>query len=161
LGKLLGQQGAYDEAIRQLRFVMERDPDFANAPFELAMVTLQQGNRDGAIAEFEDLLKRHPDHAATQNNLAWLLVTHPDDQRYDPKRALDLAGQAVTRTKGELPDYLDTLAVAEAAGGDFEAAMKTIERAILVARAAQKNAMIPGFEQRRALFQQGKAYPRK
>jgi len=161
LGKLLGQQGQHEEAIKELNEVMAGAPEFANAPFERAMLTLMRGNRDGAIAEFETLLKNHPDHSATKNNLAWLLVTHPDDKLYAPDRALKLAREAVAATKGELFDYLDTLAVAEAATGDFETAVKTLDRAIKVAIAAGKREVVPALEQKKVQFLQGRSYKRQ
>ena len=76
-------------------------------------------------------------------------------------RALELAQQAVTTTKQELPDYLDTLAVAEAANGDFEAAVKTLDRAIAVAEAAEKPAMLPELQKRRTQFLQHQALQRR
>ena len=161
LGKLLGRQGRDGEATEQLNYVMQQAPEFANAPFELAMMTLLRGKRDEAIAGLEALLEKHPNHAATQNNLAWLLATHPDPAMYDPARALKLARQAVAATKEELPGYLDTLAVAEAANGEFEASVKTLDRAIVVARAAEKSAMLPDLQKRRVLFMQRRPLERR
>ena len=66
------------------------------------------------------------------NNLAWLLVTIPDERLREPRRALALAKKAVALDRSAI--YLDTLAEAYYANGYTNEALEAIDEAIAVAR---------------------------
>jgi tetratricopeptide (TPR) repeat protein len=70
--------------------------------------------------------------AAAWNALAWLLATCPDRRVRDGKRAVEAASAAVARDKD--PNYLDTLAAAQAEAGRFDEAVISQERAVQGAR---------------------------
>ena len=72
-----------------------------------------------------------PDQAEALNNLAWLLVTAPDEELRDKKRSLVLAKKAVLLERSSV--FLDTLAEAYYVNGFMPEAVKTIEEAIAVA----------------------------
>ena len=160
-GKLFAQLGQRELAVEQFERVMLDAPDFPNAPFELAMLEYQAGKIDRARQQFEALLGSHPDHAATQNNLAWLLATHPDPAKRDCDRAVELARKAVAATRSEDPGYMDTLAVARAGTGDYAAAIRILTRAIEVAEAAENQAVLPSLRTRLADFRAGRPFPAK
>jgi tetratricopeptide (TPR) repeat protein len=94
----------------------------------LAELWSRLGEPDRAIAEYREILRLRSDLAAAANNLAWLLATHPDPGRRDPRAALGLVRQALAA--GESPALLDTLAAALAAAGRFEEAGEAIARAL-------------------------------
>ena len=62
------------------------------------------------------------------NNLAWLLITAPDETLRDPKRAVLLAERAVSLKRSSV--YLDTLAEAYYVHGRVKEAVVIIEEAI-------------------------------
>jgi non-specific serine/threonine protein kinase/serine/threonine-protein kinase len=57
-----------------------------------------------------------------------LVECEPEDLR-DPTTALSLAREAVERSRGEEPEFLETLALAEVRGGGAPQALRTLERA--------------------------------
>jgi tetratricopeptide (TPR) repeat protein len=63
------------------------------------------------------------------NDLAWLLLNHPDPASRNPGAALALCGQAVQRCPGSAV-YWNTLGVAHFRAGDFKSAVIALERAM-------------------------------
>ena len=86
------------------------------------------------------------------NNLAWILATHEDAQIRDGAEALRLARRACELTRHELPGHLDTLAAAYGEAGQFDQAVKTIEKAIQLALTGGKEEMAKDFRRRLALY---------
>ncbi len=64
------------------------------------------------------------------NNLAWVLATSPMDDVRDGKRAVELATLAAEVTEFKEPHILSTLASGYAESGDFENAIKWIQKGI-------------------------------
>lgn len=97
---------------------------------DIAAVLRRAGMRDPALALFEEVLHHRPDWHPIANNVAWLLATHPDPARRDPRRAILLAESACRTAKEAPPAYFDTLSVAQAAAGDFDMALRTLDEAL-------------------------------
>jgi hypothetical protein len=102
-----------------------------------------------------------PFHA---NNIAWLMATSTIAGLADYPTSLDIALK-VTNAEGYTDRYVyvDTLAAAYAANGDYANAVKTQQSAIdlLVAekgKSGSEPGLIESFEQRLSLFEQGKNY---
>jgi hypothetical protein len=85
-----------------------------------------------------ELVAAHPGDPTVQqrwcdcaNDLAWLLLNHPDPARRDPAAAIALAGQVVERC----PDggaYWNTLGAAHYRAGNFESAVAALDRATVL-----------------------------
>ncbi|MDJ0910908.1 MAG: tetratricopeptide repeat protein [Woeseiaceae bacterium] len=88
----------------------------------------------GLTADHLDLLHlvvvSDPDDLSNYNELAWLLATHPDSALRRPQVAVDLAVHAVDNSVLDEWAYIDTLAAAYAAAGDFGNAVLYQEQAI-------------------------------
>ncbi|MBN1831662.1 MAG: tetratricopeptide repeat protein [Deltaproteobacteria bacterium] len=99
----------------------------------LAMLRLARTyKRLNKYAEAIDMYERafflkEPD-ATTLNHYAWFLVTMPDKEFRNPKRAIELAEKAVAMERS--PSYLDTLAEAYYVNGSIQKAIETINEAI-------------------------------
>jgi hypothetical protein len=65
------------------------------------------------------------------NDLAWLLLNHPDPTRRDPAAAIGLASQVVERCP-ECAAYWNTLGSAHYRAGDCQSAITALERAKLL-----------------------------
>ncbi|MBW2064130.1 MAG: M48 family metalloprotease [Deltaproteobacteria bacterium] len=97
----------------------------------LAMIYHQTGKYEEAIEAYEKALALDENQPVLLNNLAWLLVTAPDERIRQKERALVLAKKAVRLNRS--PVFLDTLAEAYYANGLVEEAIRTIDEAISLA----------------------------
>jgi len=95
------------------------------------MVYQWMGKDRETIDTYERIISLDPKRAVALNNLAWVLVTTPDERLRDLDRAVDLARRAVALDRS--PGFLDTLAEACFAKGLVQKAIKTIEEAIATA----------------------------
>ena len=89
------------------------------------------------------------------NNLAWVLATSTGDDLRDGKRAIELATLACEVTDYEAPHILSTLASAYAETGDFDEAIKWIEKGLEVNEEREITDLLPEeeIERQRASLQ--------
>jgi len=95
------------------------------------MIYHERGKYKKAIEAYENILGLDQAQPVALNNLAWLLVTVPDENLREYDRALTLAKRAVAHERS--PIYLDTLAEAYHVNGYTNEAIKAIDEAIAVA----------------------------
>ncbi len=119
IGKTLNQQ-------------LIREPDNIILYQQVAMVYHEMGKYREAIRAYERIILLDQTQALALNNLAWLLVTVPDEDFRDEERALILAQRAVALKRS--PIFLDTLAEAYYSSGLIHEAVKTIKEAISLAK---------------------------
>jgi tetratricopeptide (TPR) repeat protein len=82
------------------------------------------------IAAALRVLEKDPGHADAMNTVAYYLATSADTDIRDTRQAIAFAARACEISKEQNPDFLDTLATAYAADGNFEEAAKWETRAI-------------------------------
>ena len=107
---------------------------------------------------FRSVLELAPDYSSALNNLAWILATHPDDQLRDAAESLRLATKLVDLDGGKKAEYLDTLAVAQAASGQFEEAAATARRGVSLAQTEGQNELASQIQNKIALYARGEAF---
>ena len=129
LATLFVARGQLDEAIKHYQQALELMPDFTRARYQFGLVLQTRGKFAEAVAQFEKILELDPKHIASQNNLAWLLATCPDNSVRNGNKAVELAQQAVQLSRGRSPEVLDTLAAAYAEAGRFPEAIETARQA--------------------------------
>jgi tetratricopeptide (TPR) repeat protein len=158
LGDVLAQTGRFDEAIDHYQQALRIRPNYAVARNNLGNALIRVGKVPEAIAQFEQAVRIKPDYANACNNLAWQLATREGSGPADWARAVQLAGHASQVAGGTDPRYLDTLAAAYAASGQFPAAIATVERAIALARTTMPAQRVRNMEARLELYRSGRAY---
>nr|WP_136251208.1 hypothetical protein [Ningiella ruwaisensis] len=135
-------------------------------PEELATIYSQGYLGDKAPKRAKSILldAAQTDFPFNANNIAWLFATTADPELQDPEQALQLAQEVVAdEAHANNYVYVDTLAAAYAAKGDFTKAVETQEKALALIEQAYIDADAPsdeleGFKERLAMFKAGKAY---
>jgi tetratricopeptide (TPR) repeat protein len=158
LGVALGLAGRMPEAIAHYEQASRMAPDDATVHSELGAALIIVGKPREALAHLEQALRIQPDLAEAQNNLAWVLATLPPTEGGNPVRAVSLAQRACELSGNRAPGDLDTLAVAYAAAGRFDAAVTTARRAIDLARSTGQTESAKEIEARLELYRSGRAY---
>ena len=106
---------------------MKLKPVGNRAKYDLANLHLSMGRKTEAIREYRAVIAEMPRHADALNNLAWLLASDPAASPDQIAEALALAQRAVDDIEKPTARQLDTLALAQAAHGNFKAAEATAD----------------------------------
>ena len=157
-GLALLQMGKPQAALAEFEQALQIEPDYSEAHYDLALALEQAGKPREAIRQYEEVLRIKPDNIGTQNNLAWLLATHAPEDGGDAVRGLGLAQHVCELTGNRAAAYLDTLAAAYAATGQFSNAVATAQQAIDLARAAGQPQIVKEIGPRLELYRSGRAY---
>jgi spermidine synthase len=152
------QSGRMPEAIEHLQQALRLKPDDAGAHSKLGAALIVTGKAHDGRRQLEEALRINPDLAEAQNDLAWMLATLPPAEGGDPVRAVSLAQRACELSGNRAPGNLDTLAIAYAAAGRFDAAVATAQKAINLARSAGEAQLVKEIEARLELYRSGRAY---
>jgi spermidine synthase len=158
LGIALLRLGRLTEAMGHWEQVVRLRPDYAEAHYDLGICLTKTGKIQDGVTQYEEALRLKPDLVTAQNDLAWLLATRTPAEGGDPVRAVTLAQGVCERTGKHVATYLDTLAVAYAAAGQFDKAIATAEEAVELARSDGQVQLVSRIEMRLRLYQTGRAY---
>ena len=112
----------YDRAVRANRSIFWIHAKRADAYFLV-------GDYEEALESFDAAAALSPDNASVFNNRAIIYAAAPDEELRDAQQALADAQRANALEPGQ-PAYIDVLAVAYAANGDFDTAAAEEQRAI-------------------------------
>jgi tetratricopeptide (TPR) repeat protein len=158
-GNTRGQKKDTTEEIKKLQEFVTRiegylalNPDWKNEAWMARAVARSQlgdaaplnaikaytrGVTASAAARFTEALKHYeeadlldPLFPWAANNLAWVLATCPDEKLRDGRRAIELARKAIKVPGVEVPDFVNTLAAAHAAAGEFDVAVRLCRKSI-------------------------------
>jgi len=147
-----------DEALVYLNEALRISANDAEVYINLGTAYNQLGNYELAIQNWNRALELKPDSAEVLNNLAWLYATVGDSSVQDANKAIELAERACELTGHKKAEFLDTLAAAYAAGGRFDEAKATAEKALDAAKAAKQEDLAGRIENRLQLYQEGRRY---
>ena len=109
-----------------------------------------------ALVSYDAALDLNPDSAAALNNRALIRAAAPEEGLRNAQQALADARRANELMPGQ-PAYIDALAVAYAANGDFENAVAEAERAIELLPPGNQ-AVLDDFNSRLALYRDGQPF---
>ena len=157
----LVEMGYLEEAgeyVREYKSLVE--PHY-NAPKLFVLIgnaELGRGNAAKAISHYRDALRLDVDYDEAQNNLAWILATHPNKELRDGEEALQLALAAVKQQRGNAVSMLATLSAALAETGRFEEAARVAVKAVELARKSGQEQVAIDIEKRIEGYRQGKPH---
>jgi tetratricopeptide (TPR) repeat protein len=135
LGLVLAELGRGDEALAQFAEAERRDPHYAAPHFQAGRVLLQMGRDAEAAPEFQLALQLDSGNWGMMIYIARVLAADQNPLGRDGPAALRLAQQALLRGGPASPAGLDTLAMAWAETGHFDAAVLVAQQALAAARA--------------------------
>ena len=121
------------------------------------------GRHREAAARYREALAIDQTNPDALNSLAYLLACHPGhtgsgDAEADASEAVALARRACTAADDGDPSFLDTLATALAATGDFPAAVEVADRAVTLAEEVGDAALAAEIRGHRELFRSGRPF---
>ena len=154
----------YPETVQSCLKTLELEPKHLKAHLCLSQTYLRMNKLKQAVAQYELALKLKPDMVLPHNIVAWLQVTQTNPELYNPESALVHAQKAAELTldnftgKYTNPGILDTLAVAQAANGQFDTAAETASLAIEISLEKGLNSLAQKIQKRLDLYKQQKAY---
>jgi tetratricopeptide (TPR) repeat protein len=152
---LLHSQGRIDEAIVHYRKALETKPDDISTHNNLGLALQAKGQIAEAIDHYEFVLKADPDYVNALINLAGILATDPDSKYQDAPQAVLLSRKACQITGYKNPVFLDTLAAAYAASGNFSEAVSTAQKAIDLALSANQKKLAQEIGEKLELYKTG------
>lgn len=110
-----------------------------------------------AVTYYDRAVAADPLNPVASNNLAWILATTRMESLFDGPRALALARANVERQPLRSAAW-GTLAAAQAACGDFPAAVASLERAMDLLDRASNRAVFQQLEQQRESYRVGQVW---
>ncbi|MEX0775065.1 MAG: tetratricopeptide repeat protein [Phycisphaeraceae bacterium] len=143
LGQALVASNQLDDAAAAYRQAIAHQPNHPVAHLLLAQTLHRQGKLDAAVAEYRLALAQQPNWPDAMASLARLLATRPDASQEDIAHAADLAQRAAVLTQYNDPGVLDTLALALARTGRYDDARQLARRALQIAQATKRTAIVP------------------
>jgi Flp pilus assembly protein TadD len=158
LGNAFFYEGQVEDAIGQYAQALRLKPSSAEAHTRLGIALDRTGKLSEAAGHYEQALRIKPDYPQALNNLAWFLATRPPTEGGDAVRAVALAERACQLTDNRAAVSLDTLAVAYAATGRFDAAVATAQKAVELARTVSQPTLAREIEGRLEMYRTGRAY---
>jgi rhomboid protease GluP len=124
LGEAYRIKGDLGKAQQAFESALGKNPTTAEGQRLLADLYAEQKFYADAVQHYKEALQIEPNSAASHNNLAWLYATSEDPKWRDPSAALEHARRAVELTQWKEAGFIDTLAEANYAGGNYHEAVR-------------------------------------
>jgi tetratricopeptide (TPR) repeat protein len=146
----------FDAALAEFQEAMRLLPESGPAAGEYADTCQRLARWKEAAVAYQKALQLSPDEPKILQNAAWMMATCPDEYYRNPETALKTAMRAVEAGNGPLSAHrLHVLSVAQAATGDFAAAIASINEALSL---TSDPVLRQELSQHRALFQRKKPF---
>lgn len=150
----------YDKALADFGKALQIDATWAPALVFRGVLHGDNARWEQAAKDYRQAIQVSAEYGLAYQQVAWLLSTCPDAKFRDPKLALDSAKRAIELDGDSDFHYLDTLAAAYAANGDFTSAVEAIKKALLGLPAGYE-VFKPELEARLKLYEKKEAYLEK
>jgi tetratricopeptide (TPR) repeat protein len=158
LALALQRQGRSEEAQVAYQKLAALMPSTADGCRDLADMLAEGEQFAEAIRYYHEALRLKPDFEPVLNNLALLRASCRLPEFRDGREAVQLAEAACQLSQRRNPNFLGTLAAAYAEAGRFSDAIKTIQEAQALAKAAGANDLLSLQTQMLAQFRAGRPF---
>ncbi len=161
LGRIFQKNNNVNGGIAAYQRTIELKDDHVNAYNSLALLYYRKQQFANAIEQFEIALKFEPGNIPVKRNLAGLFAYCPDISLRNGEKAVELAVQVCQTSEFSNPVHVNVLAAAYAQAGEFDKAIATSEKAIVLANQRDQSYLASQFQKRLDLFKTGKPVPGK
>ena len=161
MGIILLAAGRPGEAVTYFNEALRTAKDKGEVYASIGMAYTQLGKNKEAIQNLSKVVELKPNNVLVLNNLGWAMAAEEDVSAEDANRAIEYAKRACELTGYKDARTLDTLAVAYAAAGRFEEAVKTAEKATDTAKAGGREDLVDEIQKRMELYKAGQRYYQK
>ncbi|MBN1766305.1 MAG: sulfatase-like hydrolase/transferase [Sedimentisphaerales bacterium] len=158
LSEILYDQGKYDQADKYFTRQLTKNPSYEDMAVTLAEKLLAKQQNKLAYKHFLRILETDSESIETLNSLAWLEGASKIEGIRNPDKALKNALKACELTSYEQAEVVDTLAVAYAALGQYEMAIKMAEKAVRLADKEGDNGLSQRIGTRLRLYKSGRMF---
>ena len=158
LGHALVRLGNLSAAREEFTEAATLDPKLADARYNIGALDAADGHTAAAIERFREAVRLQPDWLQAVGTLAWVLATAPSAALRNPDEAVRLAAHAAELSDRRDADILDIVAAAEAAAGQFDAAVATCDAALAL---NPKTTAAAAISQHASLYKQRRSYVAK
>ncbi len=148
-----GDAGRASDAYRS---AVGLDPGRPVWRYNLGLALAKTGDAAAACEQFREAVRLDAEYVAALNGLARTLASLPEPSAEQAAEALAAAGSAVRLTGGSNLGVVDTLAMCQAAAGDFEAAAATMEAAVAAAEGRAPAATVEQLRLRLEAYRAGR-----
>ena len=151
----LVDHGLLDESIDYItrnKTRIAKSPLVSGLFVQIGTGLLRRGDAKSAISYFHEAIQFNENAYEAQNNLAWVLSTHPDKTLRNSKEAIRHITTAVKARPENAFSLLDTLAAAYAEDGQFERAVEVAQRAVDFAKSENELGFAKRIESRLQLY---------
>ena len=155
--RLHSRLGQVDEALAAYQSTVQLAPRHAAARFELGRALGRRGRSAEAVEQLRAAAQLEPS-ARHLNALAFVLATRTGASEAEVAEALGYARRAASLTQGNDPMVLTVLAAAEAASGDFDAAIATVRRALDLAQRSRDQRLARSLSRQLDAYENGESY---
>jgi tetratricopeptide (TPR) repeat protein len=153
-GNAYHQMRRFNDALIDFNRAIELDADSAAARLYRGDTQTVLGNYEQAAEDYRQAIRLNDQLGRAYQSTAWLMATCPDDRFRDPARAVLAARKAIELDGDKRYQYLETLAAALAANGEYGEAIKAQQKAVELAPQAVSNAV----RDRLALYEREQPY---
>jgi tetratricopeptide (TPR) repeat protein len=153
-GRVCHLLGRLDDAIAHYDAAVQLSPDDSYAVVSRADLLTDMGRYVDASAQYDQAIELDPQSVYAYSGSAWLLATCPDGAVRNPMLAIERAKKSIQLSGKKDAVNFDTLAAAQAAAGDFRAAIETARQAIELAEADERDV----YQDRLAMYEHAQPY---
>jgi len=150
--------GEFREPDKYATVVLMNNPSYVDAAISLAEKLLEKRQIRLAYEHYLRILKLRDDSVTVLNALAWIEAACDIEGLRNPEQAQERALRACEMTNYDIPEVVDTLAVAYAAAGRFSEARKTAEKAMRMAESAGDTSLARRIKGRLELYEAEKPF---
>ena|ERR1043166_2386459 len=150
LARMLGHVGRTDEALSDYAEVLRLIPARPDIHLAMALLLASTNRIREAIEHYQSALDLNPNDLVALNNLAWIYSTHPNPSVRNGIEAMRLAERACSLTRATNPQFLATLAAANAECGNYQRATSIAKEAHTIAMTAANTNAAAQYEKLRA-----------